>query len=88
MSLEKYRNQINEIDLELLKLINKRAELAIKISEVKQIKGLPVYIPEREQSVLARLTENNPGPLSATGITNIFAKIIETCRQLEFAQID
>lgn len=88
LNLEHYRDQINEIDLELLKLINKRAQLALKISEVKQEKGLPIYIPEREQSILLHLIELNQGPLNATGINSIFTKIIEACRQLQLTQVD
>ncbi|AKC32437.1 bifunctional chorismate mutase/prephenate dehydrogenase [Candidatus Pantoea carbekii] len=47
------RNKIDEVDKSLLALLAKRLELVAEIGELKSQHGLPIYIPEREISMLA-----------------------------------
>ncbi|MBK5074524.1 bifunctional chorismate mutase/prephenate dehydrogenase [Budviciaceae bacterium CWB-B4] len=47
------RDQIDEVDKALLKLLAKRLDLVAEVGEVKSQHGLPIYVPERESSMLA-----------------------------------
>lgn len=47
------RDQIDEVDKALLNLLAKRLELVAEVGEVKSRFGLPIYVPEREASMLA-----------------------------------
>lgn len=47
------RDQIDEVDKALLGLLAKRLELVADVGEVKSKYGLPIYVPEREASMLA-----------------------------------
>ena len=47
------RDQIDEVDKALLNLLAKRLELVAEVGEVKSRYGLPIYVPEREASMLA-----------------------------------
>ncbi len=47
------RDQIDDVDKALLNLLAKRTELVAKVGEVKSRFGLPIYVPEREASMLA-----------------------------------
>lgn len=47
------RDQIDEVDQALLGLLAKRLELVAQVGEVKSRYGLPIYVPEREASMLA-----------------------------------
>lgn len=47
------RDQIDEVDKALLKLLAKRLDLVAEVGEVKSKYGLPIYVPEREVSMLA-----------------------------------
>lgn len=47
------RDQIDETDKALLALLAKRLQLVAEVGEVKSRYGLPVYVPEREASMLA-----------------------------------
>ncbi len=64
------RDQIDDVDKALLNLLAKRLELVAKVGEVKSRFGLPIYVPEREASMLARSvfwnsrTGRAPGTLS------------------------
>jgi chorismate mutase/prephenate dehydratase len=81
--LEKLRAQIDGLDDELLKLLNRRAALATRIGALKQ--GTPAYRPEREAEILRRVSEANPGPLAAERVAGVFREVISACRGLEQA---
>ena len=83
MGIEKLREMIDGIDLELLKLVNKRAEIASQIGKAKHETDSVVYVPEREHEILRRLIEHNPGPLSNDHVSSIFRSIISASRNLE-----
>jgi len=55
--LKRYRDEIDRLDEELLRVLNLRARCALRIGEIKKEKSLPLYIPHREQEVLDRLEE-------------------------------
>lgn len=79
--LKKFRVQIDALDDQLLQLFNERAALAQDVGKMKG--SAVVYRPEREAQVLRRLTENNPGPLSAKTIAHLFGELISACRAEE-----
>lgn len=47
------RDQIDDVDKALLNLLAKRLELVAEVGEVKSRFGLPIYVPEREATMLA-----------------------------------
>ncbi|MDG2293782.1 MAG: prephenate dehydratase, partial [Methylophilaceae bacterium] len=79
--LKKFREQIDAIDGQLLKLANERAKLAREIGHVKE-DGV-IYRPEREAQVLRRMQDENQGPLSSEAVSNIFRAVMSNCRALE-----
>src|SRR5512135_2100502 len=79
--LKKYREQIDRIDDELLRLFNQRAGLAQQIGHVKGESA--VLRPEREAQVLQRVVEANPGPLPDKGVVQLFTEVMSQCRALE-----
>lgn len=79
--LKKYREQIDRIDDELLKLVNRRAGLAQRIGHVKG-EGA-VLRPEREAQILQRMQSNNTGPLGKQAVAQLFTEIMSQCRALE-----
>lgn len=79
--LGQFRDQIDRIDDELLRLFNERARLAQQIGHAKGESA--VLRPEREAQVLRRLSENNPGPLPAESVQRLFTEVMSNCRALE-----
>jgi chorismate mutase/prephenate dehydratase len=79
--IDKLRREIDALDDELLALVNRRAELAKRIGELKG--GAPAYRPERERQILGRIAKTNSGPLSAEGRVAIWREIVSACRALE-----
>ena len=82
-SIPALRRQIDRIDDELLRLLNRRARLAIAIAEQKARTNSGVYAPAREKGVLGRLARANRGPLDEKLVRAIFGEIISASRSLE-----
>ena len=81
--LLKFRDQIDEIDQQMLVLLNKRASLAHSIGHVKAKTDAPVIRPEREAQVLDKLNAANSGPLNTQHVNTLFKEIMSACRSLE-----
>jgi chorismate mutase/prephenate dehydratase len=82
-ALTPLRRRIDDIDGQLLELISERARLAQEVGRVKHARGEPVYRPEREAQVLARLAQINAGPLPAQSIRAVWLELMSACRALE-----
>ena len=85
MDIEHWRKEIDDIDAELLRLLNMRARLALKVGAIKQASHLPYCDPERERSVLQRLQELNDGPLDQRAVGKVFRRIIRESRRVQAA---
>lgn len=83
MTIDDYRQEINRLDRELLRIFNERATLALHIGEIKKELGLPVYDPEREKRIFETMTAANPGPLEHDAIIRLFERVIDESRRLE-----
>jgi chorismate mutase len=83
MKIEDWRAQIDEVDNELLRLLNRRARLAARIGGMKSKAGLPLYDPEREQEILARACRANAGPLDERSVARIFRRIMCETRAMQ-----
>jgi chorismate mutase len=83
MDIDHWRKEIDQIDAELLRLLNLRARLALKVGALKQAAQLPYCDPERERIVLQRLQEINAGPLDQRAVGKVFRRIIRESRRVE-----
>lgn len=83
MDISDLRIEINQLDQELLRIFNERANIALKIGEIKKQLDLPVYDPNREKLIFEAMTEANPGPLENDAIVRLFERVIDESRSLE-----
>lgn len=86
--IERIRENIDEIDTVLVKLLNQRAKWALEIGEVKKSSGIAVYQPDREKKVVAHVLAANQGPLHAAAVTRLFERIIDESRRLERVSVE
>jgi chorismate mutase/prephenate dehydratase len=77
------RAQIDALDRELLGLLNRRAQVAHAVGELKRAEGSPAFRPEREAAVINGLKTQNPGPLPSASVAPIWREIMSACRSLE-----
>ena len=86
MTLDDLRLKIDSIDDTLLKLYNERMELVHQVGELKNTTGAPIYRPEREQSILNRLKDQNNGKLTDAAIDALFLEMFAVARNLELPE--
>lgn len=80
--LARLRGAIDTVDQQIFALLNQRAEVVLKVGELKARTGAPVYRPEREAQILDRLGAT-PGPLPAAALQSIWREVMSACRALE-----
>jgi chorismate mutase / prephenate dehydratase len=83
MSLEELRNKIDEIDHQLVRLLNERARVVVEIGKLKTKTDKPVYAPEREKAVFAKITKANEGPLPNRCLVAIWRELMSGSFVLE-----
>jgi chorismate mutase len=81
--LDGYRRAIDALDEQILQLIAARVRVVLSVGEFKRKHGLAVYDPERERSMLERLSRNAPEPLDRETVRRIFERLIDESRRLE-----
>lgn len=83
MALKDLRKNIDNIDSEILKLLNKRTDFALKIGSIKKSKGMGSYVPNRETEVIDRIIKNNKGPFPNNGLIAVYRELMSATRFLE-----
>ena len=87
-TLDSLRIKIDAVDKEIQSLINKRAELAQQVAEVKvksatDSEEINFYRPEREAQVLKAVMDRNSGPVANESMAKLFREIMSICLALE-----
>ncbi|MDA8353311.1 MAG: bifunctional 3-deoxy-7-phosphoheptulonate synthase/chorismate mutase [Firmicutes bacterium] len=81
--LDRLRQEVDEVNVKLLELLSKRAELAQAIGEVKKAQGIHRFDPERERDMLNWVSEANPGPFDDKTIRHLFKQIFKASLDLQ-----
>jgi len=82
--LKALREAIDQVDIHLLRLFNKRMELAQEVGRLKASNGLELFVPGREELILQRLLAANPGPISEASLRAIYREIFAASRLLQY----
>lgn len=83
LELDELRRRIDAVDQSILKLLHERVGLVMAVGEYKRERGIAVYDPERERSLLDRLSKAAEAPLDAHTIRSIFERIVDESRRIE-----
>ena len=86
--IEKLRKSIDEISLEILNLLNKRADIVKQIGIEKEKLGIEICNPLREETLSSILCKNNKGPFSNEAIKRIFKTIYDESKDLQIVKKD
>lgn len=73
--LYEMRQEIDDINLQILDLLNQRATIASEIGRIKSELGEPFYDPQREAEMLQAIQLANAGPFSNESIQHLFKQI-------------
>lgn len=83
MSLEEFRNEIDQLDAKLVELLNARAKIVIEVGKLKNKTDAPVYSPAREKNVFDRIASANKGPLPDKTLQSIWRELMSGSLYLE-----
>ncbi len=82
-NVEQLRDQLDEVNLQILELINKRAGLVQEIGQVKKAQGVNRFDPVRERKMLDLIAEKNEGPFETSTLQHIFKEIFKAGLELQ-----
>ncbi len=85
--LRNSRERIDDIDVTLVDLLNRRAGVVEDIAAAKRVLNKDVDDPGRREQVLAHVRAHNQGPLSNEELTGIFERIIDKMSDHQVARL-
>jgi chorismate mutase / prephenate dehydratase len=83
LSLDRLRRDLKDTDGKIVKLLNERALLSMKIGRDKARKGLDIFDASQEAKLFAYLAKVNDGTLPEKYLKAIFREIISASRALQ-----
>ncbi|NGP44199.1 3-deoxy-7-phosphoheptulonate synthase [Bacillaceae bacterium SIJ1] len=81
--LEELRKELDKTNLDILELLNKRAELVQKVGQAKDAQGMSRYDPVREREMLNQIADNNKGPFETSTVQHLFKQIFKMSMELQ-----
>lgn len=81
--IQALRERVDVVDRELVRLLNERARLVQEMGAFKREAGIALFDPKREEEILQRVVDENPGPIYDSSIRDIFELIMHRIRDLE-----
>ena len=83
MDLEPIREKIDQLDHQLVEILNQRLSLAAEIGKLKRSKGGQIYVAEREDAVLRKVSALNQGPIKNEALQAIYREVMSAAIALE-----
>jgi chorismate mutase len=75
------REQIAAADAALVETVNRRLELVRRLREHKASRGLEFVDRAQEERLIARLADQNPGPLSQNGLRELYRALLDVVKR-------
>lgn len=82
MNIKVLRREIDKLDRELVKLLNRRANHSLAIGRMKLLNGLPLFIRKREQEIARNIVRTNRGPLPDRALKHLFEQLLQHTRAM------
>jgi chorismate mutase len=87
MTMNDHRKRVDELDREIVRLLNRRAQMSIQLGQLKQDLGLPMRDDTREDTILRQVQRCNPGPFDEQALTAIYRALLEESRRVTAARL-
>jgi len=82
-SLASLRKKIDKLDNQIIRLLDERIALAVKIGNIKDLKGAEVYAPDRESAIYYKLDQAKLKTLPTDSLKSIYREIMSASLSLE-----
>ena len=80
--IDEIRRHIDEVDCQLVKLLNERAQCSLDIRKLKPQAHMGLYDPRREEEIFSRVAECNEGPLYGEDLREIYEAILHVAKEM------
>lgn len=80
-TVQRLRAEISEVDQAILDVVNARIALVADLKRHKAEVGLPFLDPDRERKLIEELGGKNAGPLSAEGLRELYAYLLDLTKR-------
>ena len=81
--LNKYRKQIDRIDTKVVKLFEKRMDVAKKVGEYKKERNMEIFVAEREKAILEKRAAQVKNPEYRRYAVDFFENVMRISRSLQ-----
>jgi len=82
--LDLLRKEIDKVDEELVKLFERRMELAVKIGGIKKQKGMEVFDAERERQVIEKAIGRLKNKHLAEELKIFFKSLMDSSKKIQY----
>jgi chorismate mutase len=83
MDIADWRRKIDDLDRQLVRLMNERAQCAHEIGRLKRNSAMPIYEPDRERIIFQNIARVNEGPLSDVQLRQVYERLVDVMRQIQ-----
>lgn len=77
------RDEVDEVDEEIVRLLLKRIEISLKIGTIKKGMGLDAYDAKREKEIDANIQKFSKNPQLKNTLKRIYERIIDESRAIQ-----
>lgn len=81
--LQQYRNEIDAIDAKLVQLFEQRMDICKKVGEYKKEQNMEIFVPEREQAVVEKRTQQTKNAAYRPYVAEFFEGLMQISRKLQ-----
>jgi len=81
--MQELREQLDELNLDILDLINKRAAIVQQIGEIKGKQSTRRFDPVRERDMFNHIINHNDGPFKNATVEHIFKEIFKASLEIQ-----
>lgn len=83
LDLGKLRQEIDHIDSEMVRLLDRRAEIARDVGRSKAIGGMTTFDPGRAKAVILQAVARSSGAFPRDGLMYVFREVLSACLNLQ-----
>ena len=80
-TIREIREEISGVDRAIVEAVNARIELVARLKRYKAENGIPFLDPDRERALIDELVAANPGPLTADGLRELYASMLDLTKR-------
>lgn len=80
--ISKHREQIDQLDKQIVSLLNERASHSLAIRALKPGARMGLYDPAREEEIFQRIESFNEGPIYNDNLREIYRAILKVMKEI------